>query len=172
MIKTDLYYKDAERDLTGLQTWTYAEGDENFDNFLGITLTKKGKEAKQQAKSGNCSSFTKDTPLRGKGTLCAGGTPVYIGTGFATLSQWEKSMNRCICQKRKEAKVKDDVAPSGSTVDDSTSIPTSTNMPPKQTQDVKSSSVAPKSKTGLYVGLGIGGLLILGVAGYFIFRKK
>lgn len=52
MIKTDLYYKDAERDLTGLQTWTYATGDNltlqgKYELNATLTTQKDGLEAKK-----------------------------------------------------------------------------------------------------------------------------
>ena len=183
--------RTIERQLGGLVTRKLGSGNAfgEFDNADGDDFSNAGGKARRQArrdarnarKSGGCDDVTKDTPLYGL-SFCVKGAPIYPSlTTVATLADWKKKINRCICGKRKEANVKDDVAPE-TAVPDTENIVVGSNKPDKQLPlpDTsgnlnKSATITPAPATKGNKMLLIGGGLLLLVVGAVLFiraRKK
>ena len=109
--------------------------------------------------------------LRGAGTICVKGKPIYLPPIYAGLQLTKKgrtkiSENRQICQARQDSK--------NPTTAPSTEAPSQTDATTKSmvsSAEPGLSDTAPKSNTGMYIGIGVS-VLVLGIIGFLIIRKK
>jgi hypothetical protein len=124
----------------------------------------KGKrEACEQAKGFGSANTSADTALS-KGAVCVKGLPVYIPGSYLLTNKAKRTQNRMICKARKEAKIKDDVVPTDAIKDN----PLTDAQAPLTDGSIGASS----SKTGMYIGIGVGVLAIGIVAIVLIKRRK
>jgi hypothetical protein len=155
---------------------SYSNGSGKWKAKFGIgdgkvfgKVVNKSKNAQFEAKKvGNASTTNADTALS-KGAVCVKGVPIYTPALYLLTSKDKRTQNRTICRMRKDAKMKDDVAPAGAVNDN----PATDAQAPANTNVAMSSGVpdATKSKTGMYVGIGIGVLAIAIVTIVLIKRK-
>ncbi len=152
--------------------------NDNYSNALGfgceLIINKKRKaeceKARDARKGGNAENVTADTALS-KGAFCVKGTPIYSPGFYLLTPSSKRTQNRLICKARKEAKMKDDVAPSDAVKDN----PATDAEAPADT--VVGGSVAggtpdtTKSNTGLYIGIGAG-VLLLGIVTVVLLTRK
>ncbi len=122
--------------------------------------------------TGDCSGITANTPKHGH-VLCVGGKAVYPSPShFLIMKSTKKGrekieVNRCICLKKKEAKIPSEQIPSGSLVDDGTLDTRTTDN--NSTTNVDSPK---KISTSMIIGLSIGGLVLIGGIIYLVKRNK
>jgi hypothetical protein len=141
--------------------------NDNYSNAGGCGVLhpfNKGKrEACEQARNekkggGNTSA---DTALS-KGAVCVKGVPVYVPQLYLLTGQAKRTQNRTICKARKEAKIKDDVPPSDAVKDN----------PATDAQAPSSTTPESTSKTAMYIGIGVGILLLATITTIIIARRK
>jgi hypothetical protein len=114
-------------------------------------------------------NITGNDALRGAGTICVKGKPIYLPPIYAGLQLTKKgrtkiSENRQICQARQDSKVsKGSEAPS--------EPETTTKSMVSSGEPAVLTDTAPKSNTGMYIGIGVS-VLVLGIIGFLIIRKK
>jgi len=152
------------------------DDDDEYSNGAGRDRRKAKRQARRDSKKGSVSALTIDSPLS-KGCLCLRGTPVYLPPVYAITSKANRERNRIICRIRKEARVKDDIVPADAVkdnaVDDSKAPQVdSLGNDNSKTRGLEGKTAeSGKSKTGLYIGIGVGALIIGGVI-LFLKRKK
>jgi len=123
------------------------------------------------------SNVSGNDALRGAGTICVKGNPIYLPPIYAGLQITKKgrekiSENRQICQARYATKS------GGSSVDTtSTTTPdTASNLAqsvtaPAGTSPTATSPTATSSNTGLYIGIGIG-ILAIGIVAIVLIKRR
>jgi len=161
--------------------YSYADGcwvkyPRNRDKDKRAKCNEAAKAQKEAKKTEKIGAVTIDSPLS-KGCLCLRGTPVYLPPVYAITSKTNRERNRIICRIRKEARVKDDIVPADAVkdnaVDDSKAPQVdSLGNDNSKTRGLEGKTAeSGKSKTGLYIGIGVGALIIGGVI-LFLKRKK
>lgn len=121
--------------------------------------------------------------LRGAGTICVKGNPVYgIPLTYAGFQMTKKgrekiSENRQICQARYSEKqgvtqTASPVAIDAPKTDVSTSVPSNVSTPSRDEAPSSSTPDTTKSNIGLYIGIGVGVLAIGIVTVILLTRKK
>jgi hypothetical protein len=126
----------------------------------------KGKrEACEQAKKGGDSANTSADTALSKGAVCVKGVPVYVPHLYLLTGQAKRTQNRTICKARKEAKMKDDVAPSDAVKDNPL---TDAQAPASGATDATG---ATSSNTGMYIGIGVG-ILAIGIVTIILIKRK
>lgn len=126
------------------------------------------------------SNVSGNDALRGAGTVCVKGNPVYgIPLTYAGFQMTKKgrekiSENRQICQARYSEKQgsKTNVSESMDVVPTAIDAPKPNPIIASNTSISSVSEVSPKSKTGLYIGIGVGVLAVAIVTVVLLTRKK
>lgn len=149
-------------------SWINIDGyDENYSNAAGylceLVFNKNKKaeceKARDARKSTTPENVSADTALS-KGTVCVKGVPIYQPYVYAVTGRNQRTQNRLICKARKEAKMKDGV-PTADAVKDN----------PLSDAQAPLSSTPEGSKTGMYIGIGVG-VLAIGIVAIILIKKR
>ena len=116
------------------------------------------------------SNVSGNDALRGAGTICVKGNPIYLPPIYAGLQITKKgrekiSENRQICQARYASK-------QGSGESVSTDVSTASVTAPSSTVALTSGTPdTTKSNTGMYIGIGVG-VLVVGILAIVLIKKS
>lgn len=116
------------------------------------------------------SNVSGNDALRGAGTICVKGNPIYLPPIYAGLQITKKgrekiSENRQICQARYASK-------QGSAESVSTDVSTASVTAPSSTVALTSGTTdTTKSNTGMYIGIGVG-VLVVGILAIVLIKKS
>jgi hypothetical protein len=118
------------------------------------------------------SNLSGNDALRGIGTVCVNGSAIYNPATYVALGATKKgrekiSENRQICQARKSDK---QTAKGGGSSDVGSSQPPAT-VASGAPSSIGGGTDTAKSNTGLYIGIGVG-VLVIGVIAIVLIRKK
>jgi len=179
-------------DLTAPNVWdegmSYACGDD-YSNAGGCAIKhpfNKGRRnecnrlfAEKKASNRGTSAGT----ALSKGAFCVKGTPIYLPQAYIFTSRVKRTQNRAICKNRKLEKLADDNPPAEVVKDKPSEdfkapIQDSTASLGEQASIGEQASLGgqadgTKSNTNLYIGIGIGVVLlsVVGVVLYVKFKK-
>jgi len=177
-------------DLTAPNVWdegmSYACGDD-YSNAGGCGFKhpfNKGRRNECNRLFAEKKASNKETSAGtalSKGAFCVKGTPIYHPAAYVVTSRAKRTQNRAICKNRKLEKIADDTPPVEAVKDKPSEdfkapIQDSTASLGEQASLGGQSSIGrnadgTKSNTNLYIGIGIG-VVLLSVVGVVLYVKS
>jgi len=183
-------------DLNAPNVWdegmSYACGDD-YSNAGGCALKhpfNKGRRDacnKSHAENKASNKGTSTGTALSKGAFCVKGRPIYHPAAYLVTSRAKRTQNRAICRNRKLEKIADDTPPVEVVKDkpsedfkaptqDSTDslgeqVSIGVNAPIGGKSSLGVNADGTKSKTNLYIGIGIG-VVLLSVVGVVLYVKS